>query len=126
MAWEDSVKLEIIFIVIGVILVIIAILSAFYGYHCIQKKEEYQDDEEIFTPGSDKITKHHCTHKWKMEDFFFEYCVLKLNGRDIWRVRVKNSCQRVNVQLVPGCDCVEVHHWTVNYVTEKTPEKSFV
>ena len=64
-----------------------------------------------------------CSEKWKVEDFYLETLVFKSrDGRDVWRARLKNSCQRVNIQLCPYCDCVFVHKWTISYViTENYP-----
>jgi hypothetical protein len=65
-------------------------------------------------------TRDTCRHTWKRKDFRLVKLIYKSPvGKDVWRANLINSFQLVNIQLVPGKDCVIVHDWTVNLVSSR-------
>lgn len=114
--WKDEIelKLAILFLV-----VLVMVILMFHCYRWIKTRQKTKlEDLTLLKPDSRTPTSKHCPHTWKVNDFYLENLVFKSSeGKDVWRARLKNSFQRVNVQLIPGCDCVVVHKWTLNLVS---------
>jgi len=123
--FRAKIQIAILFLVFAIMAVVV-----FYCYRWIKTRKtrgETEKTKEITLVNSPDRTlsakcSKHCNLKWKIQDFTLETLIFRSrDGKDVWRARLKNSCQRVNVQLFPCCDWVFVQKWTLSYVvvTEK-------